>query len=108
MTSVLGVSPARCGATRFPGRPLATLWGKPMLLHVWDRARAAPGVDQLVIRTDDERIAGAARSLGAEIEMTSSTLTSGTDRVAEVARRRPAFGLVLNLQGDEPELDAEA
>jgi 3-deoxy-manno-octulosonate cytidylyltransferase (CMP-KDO synthetase) len=108
MTSVLAVVPARYGATRFPGKPLATLWGKPMLQHVWERARAASGIDALVIATDDDRIAEVARGFGAEVEMTSSALTSGTDRVAEVARRRPSFGIVLNLQGDEPELDAEA
>ncbi len=108
MTSVLAVVPARYGATRFPGKPLAALWGKPMLQHVWERARSARGIDALLIATDDERIAAAARSFGAEIEMTSSALSSGTDRVAEVARRRPSFGLVLNLQGDEPELDARA
>lgn len=108
MTSVLAVIPARYGATRFPGKPLATLWGKPMLQHVWERARAAKGIDTLVIATDDERIASVARDFGAEVEMTSSGLTSGTDRVAEVARRRPAFGVVLNLQGDEPELDSHA
>lgn len=108
MTSVLAVIPARYAATRFPGKPLATLWGKPMLQHVFERARAARGIDALVIATDDERIADVARGFGAEVEMTTSALTSGTDRVAEVARRRPSFGLVLNLQGDEPELDTEA
>ena len=108
MTSVLAVIPARYAATRFPGKPLATLWGKPMLQHVWERANAARGIDALVVATDDERIAGVARGFGAEVEMTTSALTSGTDRVAEVARRRPAFGVVLNLQGDEPELDSEA
>src|SRR4029077_17679727 len=92
----------------FPGKPLATLWGKPMLQHVWERARGARGLDALVVATDDDRIAGVARGFGAEVEMTSSGLTSGTDRVAEVARRRPSFGVVLNLQGDEPELDGEA
>jgi len=105
---VLAVIPARFGATRFPGKPLATLWGKPMLQHVWERARAAAGLDRLVIATDDERIAAVARGFGAEIEMTSSAHSSGTDRVAEVALRCPEFDLVLNLQGDEPELDSGA
>jgi len=108
MTRVLAVIPARYGATRFPGKPLATLWGKPMLEHVWRRASAAPGIDALVIATDDERIASVAGGFGAEIEMTPSGLASGTDRVAEVARRRPSFTIVLNLQGDEPELDSHA
>ncbi len=105
--SVLGVIPARFGATRFPGKPLATLWGTPMLQHVWERARAARGIDVLVIATDDDRIEAAARGFGAEVERTSPECASGTDRVAEVARRRPQHTIVLNLQGDEPELDSE-
>lgn len=106
--TVLAVIPARFAATRFPGKPLAVLWGKPMLQHVWERARAARGLDELLIATDDERIATAARGFGAAVELTSSDCASGTDRVAEVARRRPQAGLVLNLQGDEPELETEA
>ena len=106
--AVLAVIPARFAATRFPGKPLAALWGKPMLQHVWERARAARGLDELLIATDDERIATAARGFGAAVELTSSGCASGTDRVAEVARRRPRAGLVLNLQGDEPELETEA
>ncbi len=106
--AVLGVIPARYGASRFPGKPLALLWGKPMLQHVWERARGAEGLDALVIATDDERIATAARSWGAEVVMTSPDCTSGTDRVAEVSRARPAFDLILNLQGDEPELETAA
>ena len=105
---ILAVIPARFAAQRFPGKPLAMLWGKPMLQHVWERARAARGLDELVIATDDERIASAARSFGAEVEMTSAACTSGTDRVAEVSRRRPAANIVFNLQGDEPELETEA
>lgn len=104
--AVLVVIPARFAASRFPGKPLAMLWGKPMLQHVWERARAAGGIDALVIATDDGRIEAAARGFGAEVEMTSPECASGTDRVAEVARRRPAFEIVLNLQGDEPELDS--
>lgn len=106
--AVLGVIPARYGAARFPGKSLAVLWGKPMLQHVWERARAAPGIDLLAIATDDQRIATAARGWGATVEMTSTDCASGTDRVAEVARRHPEVGIVLNIQGDEPELDSEA
>jgi 3-deoxy-manno-octulosonate cytidylyltransferase (CMP-KDO synthetase) len=104
----LAVIPARHAATRFPGKPLALLWGKPLIQHVWERARTIAGVDVLVIATDDERIAAAARSFGATVEMTSPDCASGTDRAAEVARRRPDAGIVVNLQGDEPELDAMA
>lgn len=102
---VLAVIPARFAAQRFPGKPLAMLWGKPMLQHVWERARAASGLDELVIATDDERIATAARAFGANVEMTSAACTSGTDRVAEVAGRRPVASIIFNLQGDEPELE---
>jgi len=115
MSAVLAVIPARFAATRFPGKPLAVLWGKPMLQHVWERARAARGLDELVVATDDERIATVARGFGAAVEMTSAACASGTDRVAEVARRRaqaspghPAADIVLNLQGDEPELETGA
>ena len=105
---MLGVIPARYGASRFPGKPLAMLWGKPMIQHVWERAHAARGIDELVIATDDARIAEAARGFGASIEMTAPECASGTDRVAEVARRRPHATIVLNLQGDEPELETGA
>lgn len=108
MSTVLAVIPARFAATRFPGKPLAALWGKPMLQHVWERARAARGLDELVIATDDERIAAAARGFGAAVEMTSAACASGTDRVAEVGRARPGAAIVLNLQGDEPELETGA
>ena len=84
------------------------LWGKPMLQHVWERARAARGIDELVVATDDERIASAARGFGATVEMTSPACASGTDRAAEVAKRRPNAAIVLNLQGDEPELETAA
>jgi 3-deoxy-manno-octulosonate cytidylyltransferase (CMP-KDO synthetase) len=75
---------------------------------VWERARAARGIDELLVATDDERIAAAARAWGAAVELSRADCASGTDRVAEVARRRPGAGLVLNLQGDEPELETEA
>jgi 3-deoxy-manno-octulosonate cytidylyltransferase (CMP-KDO synthetase) len=108
MTRVIAVIPARYGASRFPGKPLAMLWSKPMLRHVWEHARQAPGIDELVIATDDDRIATAARSWGATVEMSSADCASGTDRVAEVARRRRDAAIILNIQGDEPELDSDA
>jgi 3-deoxy-manno-octulosonate cytidylyltransferase (CMP-KDO synthetase) len=79
-----------------------------MLQHVWERARAAQGLDELVVATDDARIATAARGWGAQVEMTSPACASGTDRVAEVARSRPQAQIILNLQGDEPELETGA
>jgi 3-deoxy-manno-octulosonate cytidylyltransferase (CMP-KDO synthetase) len=96
------VIPARFGSTRLPGKALLPLAGKPMLQWVYEKARAAGGA--VCIATDDERIAAAARGFGAEVVMTAVTHASGTDRVAEVARR---LGLgddtiVVNAQGDEP------
>jgi 3-deoxy-manno-octulosonate cytidylyltransferase (CMP-KDO synthetase) len=105
---VLAVIPARFAAQRFPGKPLAILWGKPLLQHVWERAREAPGIDDLVIATDDARIADAASGWGASVAMTSPDCASGTDRVAQVARRRRGAHVVVNIQGDEPELDGSA
>jgi 3-deoxy-manno-octulosonate cytidylyltransferase (CMP-KDO synthetase) len=105
---VLAVIPARFAAVRFPGKPLAMLWGKPMLRHVWERSRAARRLDRLIVATDDARIAEAAHGWGAEVAMTRPECASGTDRVAEVARGLPEYPIVLNLQGDEPELETEA
>ena len=106
--AVLGVIPARYGASRFPGKPLASLWGRPLVQHVWERARGVAGMDRVVIATDDERIAAAAGGFGADVEMTPADCPSGTDRVARVAWHHPEAAIVLNLQGDEPELDVAA
>ncbi len=104
--AVLGVIPARYGASRFPGKPLVPLWGKPLVQHVWERARSIAGLDQLVVATDDERIADVARGFGAEVEMTPLDCATGTDRVALVAARHPDCDIIVNFQGDEPELDS--
>lgn len=101
MTGVLGVIPARWASTRFPGKPLALLLGRPMLQWVWEAARRARSLDRLLVATDDERIAAAARAFGAEVAMTRADHASGTDRLAEVAARHPA-GILVNIQGDEP------
>ncbi len=103
---VLCVIPARYGSTRFPGKAIAPLLGRPMVWWVWQQAEAAKLVDQVVVATDDERVREVLAPLGVEVEMTSAEHQSGTDRVAEVAERRgEGFALVLNLQGDEPLLD---
>src|SRR5688572_17514118 len=101
------VIPARAGATRFPGKPLALLRGRPLLARVWDRVAGCPKLDRVVIATDDEAILAAARGWGAEAVMTQSDHASGTDRVAEVASRPEYadYGVVANVQGDEPLLD---
>jgi 3-deoxy-manno-octulosonate cytidylyltransferase (CMP-KDO synthetase) len=101
------VIPARYGSTRFPGKPLAELWGKPLVQHVYERARQAKRCQRTIIATDDERIAAAARGFGAEVEMTRADHPSGTDRVAEAVREMDVE-LVVNVQGDEPLVEPEA
>ena len=78
----LAVLPSRFQATRFPGKPLALIAGRPMIQWVFEAARRAPGVDRVVVATDDERIAAAVRSFGGEAVMTDPALPSGTDRSA--------------------------
>lgn len=106
-TEVLGVIPARYASTRFPGKSLAVIAGKPMIQHVYERASQCSRFVRLVIATDDDRIAEAARSFGAECQITRPDHQSGTDRVAEVAAGFPAE-LVVNIQGDEPLIDFNA
>jgi 3-deoxy-manno-octulosonate cytidylyltransferase (CMP-KDO synthetase) len=102
------IIPARYGAERFPGKPLADLAGKPIISHVVEHARRARGVDVVAVATDDERIARAAEQAGAEAIITGQAAT-GTDRVAQAARSlRPAPDVVVNLQGDEPLMEPEA
>jgi 3-deoxy-manno-octulosonate cytidylyltransferase (CMP-KDO synthetase) len=98
----VGIIPARWGSTRFPGKPLHPIANKPLLRHVWEQCCRARSLDSVIIATDDMRIAKAAFDWGAEVAMTSKTHQSGTDRIAEVARKCRQFDLVLNIQGDEP------
>jgi 3-deoxy-manno-octulosonate cytidylyltransferase (CMP-KDO synthetase) len=104
---ILGVIPARFASTRFPGKALAILAGKTILQHVFERASEARYLTQVIIATDDDRIADAARSFKAPIRMTRADHVSGTDRVAEVASA-DAADLVVNIQGDEPLIDPTA
>ena len=99
--SVLVAIPARMASTRFPGKPLVSLAGKPMIQWVWEAARASGLGAEVVIATPDRVIADAARGFGAQVEMTSLDHPSGTDRLAEVASRLPA-AVYVNVQGDEP------
>jgi 3-deoxy-manno-octulosonate cytidylyltransferase (CMP-KDO synthetase) len=97
------IIPARYASTRFPGKPLADVGGKPMVVRVAERARRS-GAAEVIIATDDARIAAAAARHGFEAVMTSRRHASGTDRIAEVAARRryPGSRIVVNVQGDEP------
>jgi len=97
------VIPARFDSSRLPGKALLPLAGKPMLQWVHERARGS-AASEVIIATDDERIAVAARAFGAEVAMTARTHVSGTDRIAEVAAARgwADADIVVNVQGDEP------
>ena len=105
MTKAVGIIPARWGSTRFPGKMLHPIAGKPLLRHVWERCRRAKSLDRLIIATDDFRIAEAAFDWGAEVAMTSANHESGTDRIAEVAAKMKEFAYIINIQGDEPLID---
>lgn len=103
----IGIIPARYASSRFPGKPLALILGKPMFWHVARRAAACPDISRVVLATDDTRILAAAGEWGVEAVMTSPDHASGTDRILEAAE---ALGLddeqiVVNIQGDEPALD---
>lgn len=101
------VIPARWQSSRFPGKPLADLGGKPVLVHVWERCRLSIDDDRIIVATDDDRIADVMYAVGARVAMTSSACLTGTDRVAEVAQEFPADWYV-NVQGDEPFVDPRA
>jgi len=107
MERCVAVIPARHASTRFPGKPLVPLLGRPMVLWVLDRARRVPGVDEVLVATEDPRIAAVVREAGGEAVLTSATCPTGSDRVWEAVRGRDC-DLVVNLQGDEPALDPGA
>ena len=104
--TVQAIIPARYDSTRFPGKPLADILGKPMFWHVWSRAMRCNGVTGVALATDDERIARAAADLGVPCIMTRKDHASGTDRVYEAAclLNLSPEAIVINIQGDEPAL----
>ena len=104
--SVAAIIPARWGSTRFPGKPLHLIGGKPLIHHVWERTLKAKSIGQVIIATDDMRIAEAAFEFGAEVAITSDKHRSGTDRIAEVAKKLKGISHVINVQGDEPLVDS--
>src|SRR5437660_1999767 len=101
----VGIIPARWSSTRFPGKPLYVIAGKPLLRRVWERSSKAKNLESVIIATDDMRIDEAAFDWGAELALTSPKHRSGTDRIAEVARHAKQFAFVVNIQGDEPLID---
>lgn len=104
---VLGIIPARYSSTRFPGKPLALLAGKPMVQWVYERAARAELLSEVIIATDDERIFEAVKKFGGRTVMTRANHPSGSDRIAEVAAKSDAE-IIVNIQGDEPLIEPAA
>ena len=102
--SVLAVIPARYTSTRFPGKPLVLIAGKPMIQHVYERVSCVPRIDSVLVATDDERIRAVVADFGGEAVLTSPDHQTGTDRIVEAIEGRDAEW-VLNVQGDEPAID---
>src|SRR5512137_494575 len=98
---ITALIPARYASTRFEGKALADIMGKPMVQHVYERASRASLVSEVIVATDDERIEQAVKAFGGRVEMTSTSHETGTDRLAEVAERIDS-DIIVNVQGDEP------
>ncbi|MBQ3891859.1 MAG: 3-deoxy-manno-octulosonate cytidylyltransferase [Mailhella sp.] len=99
--SIIAVIPSRYASTRLPGKPLADICGKPMIQHVYERVRLAGLFDEVIVATDDARIAAAVQGFGGGVCMTSPDCPSGSDRLIEAANAHPA-DIYVNVQGDEP------
>ncbi|MEO6808171.1 MAG: 3-deoxy-manno-octulosonate cytidylyltransferase [Isosphaeraceae bacterium] len=104
MPEIVAVIPARFASTRLPGKPLLAETGRPLIQHVVDAARRATRLTRVIVATDDPRIAEAVARFGGEAVLTRADHPSGTDRVAEVAAALPDATIIVNLQGDEPEI----
>ena len=102
-SKTLGIIPARYGSSRFPGKPLVEINGKPMIQRVYEQASKCPALQKVVVATDDERIKNAVENFGGNILMTSTHHNSGTERCGEVLEKLDEqFDIVINIQGDEP------
>jgi len=104
-----GIIPARYNSTRFPGKPMANILGKPMFWHVYNNASQCASLCRVVVATDDKRIFQAAKNLDVPVVMTRNDHPSGTDRVMEAAEllKLPDYSVVVNIQGDEPAIKPE-
>jgi len=102
---IIGILPARWGSTRFPGKPLHLIAGKPLIQHVWERCQAAQSLSEILVATDDKRITEAVAAFGGKAVMTSPYHPTGTDRLAEAALSVTEATHILNIQGDEPLID---
>ena len=103
----LAIIPARFASTRLPGKPLLDLGGQPMIQRVYTAVQSCPEIDRVIVATDDERIMEAVKSFEGEVALTQVQHPSGTDRVAEVATAIPEAKWVVNVQGDEPFIQAD-
>ncbi len=102
--NIAGIIPARYGSSRFPGKPLALLLGKPMIQQVYERCAASPWLDSLHVATDDPRIRDVVEGFGGKVCMTRADHASGTDRIAEAAHALDG-DIIVNIQGDQPFFD---
>lgn len=104
----IAIIPARFASTRFPGKPLVNIKGKPMVQHVYDKAIESNVFDKVIVATDDERIVEVVRNFGGDVAMTSDQHQSGTDRCGEVINSlEESYDIVVNIQGDEPFIHIE-
>ena len=100
---IVAIIPARYASTRFPGKPLALIHGKPMIQRVYEQALICTSLDRIIVATDDERIESTVKKFGGEVMITSDEHQSGTERCAEViSRLNGSYEVVINVQGDEP------
>lgn len=104
---ILGIIPARYASTRFPGKPLVQIKGKSMIQRVYEQACKAKSLADVIVATDDERIATEVKQFGGKFILTGSDHLSGTDRCAEVATNVTGYDAIINIQGDEPYIDPE-
>ncbi|WP_251455167.1 3-deoxy-manno-octulosonate cytidylyltransferase [Veillonella intestinalis] len=100
------VIPARYASTRLPGKPLADIAGKPMIQRVYEQVSKATVPDEVIVATDDQRVAEVVTEFGGTVVMTKADHLTGTDRLAEVAQLRPDIDVIINVQGDEPLIEA--
>lgn len=108
MSETAIIIPARYDSTRLKGKPLIKVKDKPIIQWVWEKAVMSTLADRVIVATDNQQISETALDFGAEVEMTSDTHTSGSDRIAEVAQRHPEISYIVNLQGDEPLITPES
>ncbi|CDP05912.1 unnamed protein product [Coffea canephora] len=107
-TRVVGIIPARFASSRFPGKPLVQILGKPMIQRTWERAKMASSLDHVVVATDDEKIADCCRGFGADVIITSESCRNGTERCNEALQKlEKKYDIVVNIQGDEPLIEPE-